>query len=109
MAESKKTRYEIAGEMSNLLGFDITKGQLDAMVAESKEGHRFPAEWLVALGQSTGSYEPLKIICKKLGLFIMPGSDALRSEIHKLEEEIDKLTEEKVKRLNFLQRVADHG
>jgi len=105
MSSCKLSRYEIAGAISNLLGMDISKYQLDAWVAESKDGHRLPAEYLVAFCRVVGSYEPLNLICKKLGLFIMPGSDALRSEIHKLEEEIGELMAEKERRVDFLQKV----
>jgi len=105
MSNCKLSRYEIAGAISNLLGIDVSKYQLDSWTAESKDGHRLPAEYLVAFCRVTGSYEPLKLICKKLGLFIMPGSDALRSEIHKLEEEIGELMVEKERRVDFLQKV----
>ena len=106
MSISKLSRYEIAGQISNLLGKDVTKYHLDAWVAESKDGHRLPAEYLVAFCKVTGSYEPLNLICKPLGLFIMPGSDALRSEIRKIDEEIEGLMTEKEKRLVFLQKIS---
>lgn len=105
MAASRLSRYEIAGAISNLLGQEVSKYQLDAWVAESKDCHRLPAEYLVAFCRVTGNYEPLKLICKELGLFVMSGPDALRSELQQIDEEIKGLQKEKDLRLDFLQMV----
>ena len=37
-------RYAIAGQMSEMLGTEITESMLNAYTAESKEGYRMPAE-----------------------------------------------------------------
>lgn len=104
MAESGLSRFEIAGKMSDLLAQDVSKYQLDSWVAESKDGHRMPAEFLAAFCMVT-TWNPLELICKKLGLFIMPGYDALRSEIQLFEERIKDLQREKNKRKVFLEEM----
>ena len=41
------SRVQVAGEMSHLIGdVEVTRFMLDTWTAESKEGHRFPAEYL---------------------------------------------------------------
>jgi len=91
--------------MGELLNQDISKYMLDTWTAESKEYHRFPAEFLPAFCEAVGSFEPLGILAEKAGVFILPGRDALRAEIGKLEEEIKRLQKERQKRQLFLQEV----
>lgn len=101
-----RSRYEIAARMSELIGQEITKTTLDSWTAESKDGHRFPAIFLSAFCEATGSSEPLKILGRLVGVFVMPGPEALRAEIQKLEEEIAKRQAEKKKRLIFLREMG---
>jgi hypothetical protein len=102
MSNSGLSRFEIAGKMSDLLAADVSKFMLDAWVAESKDGHRLPAEYLPAFCLATGSSLPLEVVCRHLGLFLMPGDDALRSEIQIIDERIKDLQKEKKKRVAFL-------
>ena len=53
----------------------------------------------------TGSREPLSLLAEKAGLFALPGPEALRAEIQKLDEEAKKLSAEKRKRVLFLQEM----
>ena len=98
-------RWEIAGEMSHLLGEQITKYQLDSWTSESKEGHRPPAEYIPAFCKVTGSREPLEIMNEVAGAFCLPGPEALRAEIQRLSEEESRLRAEKKKRQLFLQEI----
>ena len=100
-----KSRWQVAGEMSHLLGTEITKWMIDAWTAESKEGHRFPAEYLPAFCRATGDAGPLRLLAEAAGLFALPGPEALRAEIQRLEEEARKLQAEKRKRLTFLEEM----
>ena len=99
------SRWEIAGRMSTLLNHDISKYMLDTWTAESKEYHRFPAEYLPAFCHAVGSHEPLRLLAEKAGAFILPGPDALRSEIQKIEQEIKDLQKRRLKRLTFLEEM----
>lgn len=45
---SPLSRELIAGKMSELLGVEITKSQIDSWSAESKENHRFPFAYSAA-------------------------------------------------------------
>jgi len=99
---SRLSRWEIAGEMSHLLDQEVSKFQLDSWTAESKDGYRFPAEYLPAFCEAVGCTAPLKLLGQALGVFVMPGEEALRAEIQKFDENIKLLQAEKRKRLTFL-------
>jgi hypothetical protein len=96
------SRWEIAGKMSHLLGVEVTKFQLDAWTAESKEMHRVPAEYLPAFCMVTRDHGPLRLMAEAAGLFALPGPDALRAEIQRLDEQERKIKAEKRKRSLFL-------
>ncbi len=99
------SRWEIAGKMSHLLGQEISKYSLDAWTAESKDGHRLPAEYLPAFCQVTGDNGPLQMLAETAGLFALPGPDALRCEIRKLEEDSRRINQERRKRELFLKEM----
>ena len=96
------SRPQIAGEMSHLLGVDITKAMIDAWTAESKDNYRIPASYLPAFCQVTGSTEPIEILSDAAGMYSMPGPDALRAEIQRFAEAEKQARSEKRKRETFL-------
>jgi len=99
------SRWEIAGKMSHMLGIEVSKFQIDSWTAESKEGHRVPAEYLPAFCMVTGDHGPLRMMAETAGLFALPGPDALRAEIQKLDEESKRIGREKRKRELFLKEM----
>ncbi len=110
--ESPLSRHQIAGEMSHHLSEAITKEMIDSWTRQSDEingrlGRHIPAEFLPAFCHVTGNNEPLVILGKLVGLFVMPGPEALRAEIQKLDEEIKRHQAEKKKRLMFLQEITE--
>lgn len=99
------SRWQVAARMSELIGSEITKAMLDSWTAESKEFHRFPAIFLPAFCEAAGCSEPLKIMGRLVGVFILPGPEALRAEIQRIEEDINKKQTEKRKRMVFLKEM----
>jgi hypothetical protein len=83
-----KSRWQVAGDMSHLLGIEISKYQVDSWVAESKEGHRIPTEYLAAFCLACGSHAPLHVLNDTCRLYTVKGPDALRAELRRDEEEI---------------------
>ncbi|SBW13053.1 Phage-related DNA transposition protein(B) [uncultured Alphaproteobacteria bacterium] len=53
MKDSGKTRAEIAEQMSDILGEDITENMLNAYASEAKEAHTIPHHRLHALALAT--------------------------------------------------------
>ena len=108
------SRHQIAGEMSHLLGESITKEMIDSWTRESDEingrpGRHTPAEYLPAFCQVAGCNEPLVILGKMVGLFVLPGPEALRAEIQRIDEQIKKVQSKKKKRLLFLKEMEGAG
>ncbi len=106
------SRHQIAGEMSHLLCESITKEMIDSWTRESDEingrpGRHIPAEYLPALCQVTGCNEPLVILGRMTGLFVLPGPEALRAEIQKIDEQIKSAQSKKKKRLMFLKEIEE--
>lgn len=105
-------RYRIAGEMSHLLGETITKEMIDSWTRETnEEGGRsrrhIPGEYLPAFCKATGCNEPMRELCQPLEIYILPGPEALRAEIQKIDERLAELKAEKKERRLFLKRIED--
>ncbi len=96
------SRAQIAGEMSHLLGVDVTKSVIDSWTAESKDNYRIPAEYLPTFCRVTDCNTPIEILNDIAGMFSMPGPDALRSEIQKWSERARLARAEVRKREMFL-------
>lgn len=107
---SPLSRHQIAGEMGHLLGKTITKEQIDSWTRESDEINRrparhIPAEYLPAFCIVVGDNGPIEIIGEAAGAFVLPGPEALRAEIQKLNEQIQEAQARKRKRLMFLREM----
>lgn len=79
------SREVIAGKMSEFLGVEITKSQLDSWTAESKENHRFPFVYAAAFCEATGDVEILRIAAELVGCYLLKGEDALLTELGRIE------------------------
>ncbi len=88
LKEAPKSREQVCDKMTFLLGTEITRFMLDAWVSPSKEGHRFPAEYIPAFVLATGSLTSLHVLTDMCGVFAVPGADALRLEILKEQESL---------------------
>jgi hypothetical protein len=99
------SRYQVAARMSELTDTDITKTMLDSWTAESKIQNRFPAVFLSAFCEAAGTMEPLRMLGQLIGAFVLPGPDALRAEIQRIDEEITRKQAEKRRRLAFLKEL----
>lgn len=82
---SALTRFDIAARMSELLGHEITKHQLDSWTAESREGWRFPLEYLPAFEVAVETHQITTWLADLRGCKVLVGKEALDAEIGKLE------------------------
>ncbi|TEB10653.1 hypothetical protein [Pelotomaculum propionicicum] len=99
LRKSGLSRYEVAGRMSELMDTEITKSQLDSWTAESKEYHRFPAEYLPAFCAATGHKEPLRIMARLVQCHLLESEEALLAELGRIDQaKRDLLKQEKVVR-----------
>jgi hypothetical protein len=102
--QAPKSRETIAEEMTALSGLQVSVHQVNNWTAESHP-HRIPAELLPAFCKATGSIEPLRLLAEAAGVFTLPGPDALRAEIQKLDEKARHIGREKRKREMFLKEM----
>lgn len=107
---SPLSRHQVAGEMSHLCGESITKEMIDSWTRESDEINgrpcrHIPAEYLPSFCKVTNSNEPLRIMGELVGLFVLPGPEALRAEIRRMEEDIRKIQDRKRRREIFLKEM----
>lgn len=84
--------HQIAGEMSHLAGRTITAEMIYSWTRRSDEMNGrapryIPAEYLPAFCRVTGDNTPLLIMVELTGSFLVPGAEALRAEIQRLDEQ----------------------
>src|SRR5574340_1493753 len=99
------SRYEIAARMSELAGEEITYSMLCNWAADSHDHHNMPAKYMSAFILVTGGRRAIDVISKHAGIFTLPGPDALRAEIRRIDEDINRKQQEKKKRELLLEEV----
>ncbi len=82
---SHLSREQIAMQMSELLGREVTKDMIDSWTAESREGmNNIWAANIPAFCHVTGSIEPLRILADLNGCYVIQGPEALDLELKKI-------------------------
>lgn len=104
----RRDRFTVAAELSRLTGKEITAHMLNAWTADSKEGHRFPLEFLPALCVVLRNTELLDVIAKKCGCLALKGDEVVEANLGRVQKKIDQLNAEK-KRLQLQARQAVMG
>lgn len=85
------SRFEVAARMSELTGEHISKHQLDAWTAESREGWRFPLEYLPALEEAIHTHEVTAWVANLRGARLSVGREALETQLGKVAQMRDEL------------------
>ncbi len=91
--QSPLSRFEVAARMSELLGVEISKHQLDAWTAESRDAWRFPFEYAAAFEAATETYALTEYLASVRGCTVLVGEDALLAEMGRLERQEQRLKE----------------
>lgn len=103
MAQSGKTRAEIAAEMSEYLGFPpekdglrpngaVTENMLDTYASPARREHKITLERFIALIEVTGCYDLLAFVCRPAGFVAVPERYADIIEIWREDREIEERT-----------------
>ncbi len=85
MTASTHSRAEVAQRMSELTYAHISKHQLDAWTADSREGWRFPLEYTPAFEVACETRQLTSWLADLRGCKVLVGKEALDAEIGKLE------------------------
>lgn len=72
---------------AELIGQDISKYQLDAWTAESREGHRFPFEYAAAFEVACETTALQELLARKRGSRVLAGEDAILTELGRIEKQ----------------------
>ncbi len=89
---SGRSRWQIAAAMSEYLGREITKAQIDSFSAESKEGHRFPLEYVPAFCHATRNYDLVALAAGALRIQVVLPEDAEEARLLLAELELQRMT-----------------
>lgn len=99
---------QVAARMSDLTGSEITESMFRNWTAPTHP-HNIPCLYLPAFVVSTGGQRrAFEVLSRHAGLFALPGPEALRAEIQRIDEDIRKKKAEKMKRETFLKEM-EHG
>ena len=82
-----KDRYQIAADMSRLLGREISVNTLDKYTSEASEDHLPNLETAIAFDAATEQLSVLNFFAGKLGCRVLPGKQSLYVELARLEQE----------------------
>lgn len=80
-------RFQIAAEMSRLLGREVTKYMLDAYTSESRNTQMPPVDTAIAFDMATKGVSLLKLHAEKLGCRVVVGKEVLYTELGRIEQE----------------------
>ncbi|MBF0459586.1 MAG: hypothetical protein HQK99_16980 [Nitrospirae bacterium] len=100
------SRAAVAARMTDLTGDEITLSNLNNWTAVSHP-HSMPSKYLPAFIIATNQRRAIETISRKCGLFAMPGKEALRAEVQRLDEKEKEIRAEKTKHLTLLKVVVD--
>jgi hypothetical protein len=92
LKHSPLSRYEVAAKMSEILGVEITKSQIDSWSAESKENHRFPFVYAGAFCTATNDKALARYMAQLCEGYFIEGKEALYMELGKIEDQKRGLT-----------------
>lgn len=67
LKEDERSRDEIAGAMSALLGEPVSKEMVDAYASEARSNHNIPAHRLLALIAATDRHDALDVAVRRAG------------------------------------------
>jgi hypothetical protein len=79
-------RYQIAADMSRLLGREVTKYMLDAYTSESRNTQMPPIDTAIAFDIATNGVSLLKLHADKLGCRVVVGREVLYTELGRIEQ-----------------------
>lgn len=85
------SRHEVAARMSELTGDHISKHQLDSWTAESREGWRFPLEYLPAFEEAIHTHDVTAWVADLRGARLSVGREALEAQLGKVAQMRDEL------------------
>lgn len=85
LREDGRSRFEIAGLVSALMGEDVSKFMLDAYASEARDGHNISLARFLGLVVATQRFDALDAVLRQVGVSAMVGDEIRLAEIGHLE------------------------
>lgn len=95
LKEDGRSRFEIAGKVSELLNEDVSKSMLDAYASEAKESHAISAERLLALVAVTDRHDLLDRLTRQIGAALLVGEEIKTAQLGHIDRQIAQLKAER--------------
>lgn len=100
------SRATVAARMTDLTGDEITMSNLNNWTAVSHP-HSMPSKYLAAFVMATNCRRALETISSKCGMFTLPGKDAIRAAVQRLDEKGKAIRAEKNLHLTLMKAVVE--
>ncbi|ADE10432.1 hypothetical protein [Sideroxydans lithotrophicus] len=81
-----KDRWQIAADMSRLLGREISVNTLDKYTSEASEDHIPNLETAIVFDAATEQTALANFYASKLGCSVLPGKDSMLAELGRIEQ-----------------------
>lgn len=91
LRQDGRTRGEIAGHVSRLLGRPVSKSMLDVYASESHEQHNVPMSRWMAIVAATDNFEVADAVMKHIGARLLSGDEIKAAELGHLQAERDAI------------------
>ena len=98
-------RWEVAGRMSEYIGAEITESMLNSWTADSKEGHRFPLEYIAAFCWATGDYTVMDLVARGCGCHLTKGREVVLLQMARLDDMQRKIEKEREQMLAYMEKM----
>lgn len=108
LRDDPRTRYEVAGLMSELLADDVAKTTLDAYSAEAKENHNISLTRFFALVVVSQRYDVLGQLLRGIGADLLVGEEVHLAEIGHLKAQKRDI-DARLKRLSAVAQPLQRG
>lgn len=93
LKEDSRSRYEIAGAVSALLGEEVSAQMLDAYASEAKDNHNIPMHRALALIAVTSRHDVLDALVRRIGAALVVGEEIILTELGNIDRQVAALKE----------------
>lgn len=90
-----RTRADVAGAVSELLGETVSKQMLDAYASEARGAHNISAARFLTLVAATQRYDVLDAVCRRIGCKILVGEQVHLAELGDIIAQLRSLEDRK--------------
>ncbi len=91
LKDDARSRQEIAGAMSALLGEEISALMLDAYASEARGNHNIPTHRALAMVAVTGRFDVMDALLRRIGAALLVGEEIHTAQLGHIDRQIAEL------------------